>query len=57
MNIWKYWSRKILNLMRNTCLNVLRTHPFTIRGGIITQNPYLTHPDIWLAQIFPVYMQ
>jgi hypothetical protein len=38
-------------------MNVLRTHPFTISGGVITQNPYFIHPDIWLAQNFPEYMQ
>lgn len=33
-----------------TIMNVLRTHPFTISGGIITQNQYHTHPDKWLAE-------
>jgi hypothetical protein len=26
-------------------------------GGKIIQNPYFIHPDIWLAQNFPEYMQ
>jgi len=38
-------------------MNVLRTHPFTISRGVITLNPYFIHPDIWLAQNFPQYMQ
>jgi hypothetical protein len=37
-------------------MNVLRTHPFTISGKVITQNPYYLHPDIWLAQNAPQYL-
>ncbi|MFH0733871.1 MAG: MEDS domain-containing protein [bacterium] len=29
-------------------MNVLRTHPYTINGGVITKNPYFIHPDEWL---------
>lgn len=29
-------------------MNVLRTHPYTISGGVITQNPYFQDPDEWL---------
>lgn len=38
-------------------MNVLRTHPFTINGGIITQNPYYIHPDQWLAVYAPAYLE
>jgi hypothetical protein len=37
-------------------MNVLRTHPYTISGGIITQNPYFLHPDIWLAENAPQFL-
>jgi hypothetical protein len=37
-------------------MNVLRTHPFTINGGIITQNPYYIHPDIWLSENAPQFL-
>ncbi len=30
-------------------MNVLQTHPYTISGGAITQNPYFQDPDEWLA--------
>lgn len=33
-----------------TIMNVLRTHPYTISGSIITHNPYYVHPDKWLAE-------
>lgn len=29
-------------------MKVLQTHPFTISGGVITQNPYYQDPDEWL---------
>ena len=37
-------------------MNVLRTHPFTINGGVITKNPYFVHPDIWLAENAPQFL-
>ncbi len=37
-------------------MNVLRTHPFTISGGIIIQNPYYQHPDKWLAENAPQFL-
>ncbi|MBK9391181.1 MAG: MEDS domain-containing protein, partial [Bacteroidetes bacterium] len=37
-------------------VNVLRTHPYTISGGIITQNPYYIDPDIYLATYFPEFI-
>ncbi|MCF8309688.1 MAG: MEDS domain-containing protein [Bacteroidales bacterium] len=33
-----------------TIMNVLRTHPYTISGGVITQNPYFVDPDEWLRE-------
>lgn len=38
-------------------MNVLRTHPFTINGGIIAQNPYYIHPDQWLADHAPMFLK
>jgi len=37
-------------------MNVLRTHPFAISGGIISQNPYYIHPDTWLAENAPQFL-
>ena len=34
-------------------VNVLRTHPYTISGGVITQNPYFIDPDKYLREYFP----
>jgi hypothetical protein len=39
-----------------TIMGVLRTHPFTISGGIITQNPYYQDPDQWLAENAPEFL-
>ena len=39
-----------------TIMDVLRTHPFTISGGIITQNPYFQDPDRWLAENAPQFL-
>ncbi len=40
----------------STIMNVLRTHPFTINGGVITKNPYFENPDIWLAKNAPQFL-
>ena len=37
----------------STVVNVLRTHPYTISGGVITQNPYFIDPDKYLARYYP----
>lgn len=37
-------------------MNVLRTHPFSISKGIITQNPYYIDPDKWLMENAPQYL-
>lgn len=36
-------------------MNVLQTHPFTINGGVITQNPFFVHPDKWLQENAPQF--
>jgi hypothetical protein len=40
----------------STIMKVLQTHPFTINGGIITQNPYYQDPDVWLAKNAPEFL-
>lgn len=37
-------------------MNVLETHPFTITGNTISQNPYFVHPDRWLAEHAPQFL-
>jgi hypothetical protein len=37
-------------------INVLRTHPYTISGGVITQNPYFQNPDEWLRKNDPEFV-
>jgi len=39
----------------STIMNVLRTHPFSISGGIITQNPFYQDPDEWLCENDPEF--
>ncbi len=39
-----------------TIMDVLRTHPFTIGKGVITENPFFVHPDKWLAENAPEYL-
>ena len=39
-----------------TLMNVLRTHPYTINGGIITTNPYYLPPDEWLKKYAPDFL-
>jgi len=34
-------------------MNVLRTHPFSISAGVITENPYYMDPDDYLATYAP----
>jgi|GEM_PF-1282689 hypothetical protein len=36
-------------------MNVLQTHPYTISGGVITQNPYFVDPDEWLRENDPEF--
>ena len=37
-------------------MNVLRTHPYTISGGVITQNPFYQDPDEWLSLNAPEFL-
>jgi hypothetical protein len=37
-------------------VNVLRTHPYAISGGVITRNPYFQNPDDWLRKYDPEYI-
>lgn len=37
-------------------MNVLRTHPYTINGGIITTNPFYEKPDLWLSKNAPQFL-
>ncbi len=37
-------------------MNVLRTHPFTVSGGIISQNPFYMDPDDWLDKNAPQFL-
>ena len=39
-----------------TIMNVLRTHPYTISKGIITQNPLYQDPEIWLKENAPQFL-
>jgi hypothetical protein len=40
----------------STIMNVLKTHPWAINGGVVTRNPYYVHPDRWLAENAPEYL-
>lgn len=39
-----------------TIMNVLRTHPWLINRGVLTENPYYQDPDIWLAENAPQFL-
>ncbi|MEW6141111.1 MAG: MEDS domain-containing protein [Thermodesulfobacteriota bacterium] len=39
-----------------TIMQVLRTHPFTVSGEAIFQNPYFVDPDRWLAENAPEFL-
>lgn len=39
-----------------TIMNVLRTHPYTICKGVITENPFYQDPDTWLKQNAPQFI-
>ncbi len=38
-------------------MQVLQTHPYTISGGVITENPYFVNPDTWLADHAPQFLR
>lgn len=49
----------LYNLTRfdgSTIMNVLRTHPYAISKGVITENPYFQDPDLWLARNAPQFL-
>jgi hypothetical protein len=37
-------------------MDVLRTHPYAISGGVITENPYYQDPGEWLAAHAPQFL-
>ena len=37
-------------------MNVLRTHPYTLNGGVITKNPFYETPEKWLAKNAPQFL-
>jgi len=39
-----------------TIMNLLKTHPFTISGGILLQNPFFIPPEQWLSVHAPQYL-
>ena len=39
-----------------TIMDVLRTHPYAISSGVITENPFYQSPDDWLAQNAPAFL-
>ena len=39
-----------------TIMDVLRTHPYTLNKGVLTENPYYQNPDIWLKENAPQFM-
>lgn len=48
----------LYNLRRfdgKTIMDVLRTHPYSISGGVVTQNPFYQDPDDWLARNAPEF--
>ena len=40
-----------------TIMNVLRTHPYTICKGVITENPFYQDPDTWLKENAPEFIK
>ena len=40
----------------STIMSVLRTHPYTVSKGVIMRNPYFVHPDDWLKEHAPKFM-
>jgi hypothetical protein len=40
----------------STIMGVLRTHPYSISGGVITENPFYQDPDEWLATNAPQFL-
>ncbi len=38
-------------------MNVLKTHPYVLNGGVLMQNPFFEDPDIWLAKNAPQFLK
>ena len=38
-------------------MNVLKTHPYTISGGVLMQNPFFEDPAKWLAKNAPQFLK
>ena len=38
-------------------MNVLKTHPYTINGGVLMQNPFFEDPVKWLAKNAPQFLK
>jgi hypothetical protein len=41
----------------DTIMKVLQTHPYTLSGGVITENPFYQNPDDWLSKNAPEYFK
>ncbi len=39
-----------------TIMQVLQTHPYTINGGVVTENPYYQDPSQWLEKHAPEFL-
>lgn len=39
-----------------TIMDVLRTHPYTLNKGVLTENPYYQDPDVWLQENAPQFL-
>ena len=37
-------------------LNVLRTHPWVLNQGVLTENPYFQEPTDWLSRHAPEFL-
>lgn len=40
-----------------TIMQVLQTHPYTLTGGVMTENPYYKAPEIWLSENAPDFLE
>jgi hypothetical protein len=40
-----------------TIINVLKTHPYTVNNGVITQNPMYQTPEKWLKENAPEFLE
>ena len=38
-------------------MNVLKTHPYTISGGVLMQNPFFEDPETWLTKNAPQFLK